>query len=111
MDKYEIVELVSSVTEFNDLSEFMQDENLDKMLATVVKLMQKPDISPGAAAKLIAELQAFSTKCGLMAIYYTTFEPGAAKSDNAKKKTTYYKCKDMVDKLVDALKYSARSFG
>jgi hypothetical protein len=41
----------------------------------------------------------------MQARYYTTFEKGG---DASKKKNTYYTAADTIDKLVDALKYSAR---
>ena len=43
------LELISDITEFNDLHEFMQDEHLDKALAIVVKLLMNPDV-PSAKA-------------------------------------------------------------
>lgn len=111
MEHEEALVLVSQVTELNDLSQHMQDEDLDKLMGVVVKLLQKPDISPGAAAKLITQLQAFSTKCGLIYIYHSQWEKALGASEAAKRKRSYNEMRAMVDKLVDALKYSAKSFG
>ena len=33
------LQLISDITEFNDLHEYMQDEHLDKALSIVVKLL------------------------------------------------------------------------
>jgi len=99
------LEIISQVTEFNDLSEFMQDKDLDKALEFVVKLVMKPDVPAAKAPELIIQLQALSAKCAILARYYTTFEKGVEAS---KKKNAYYTMSDSLDRLVDALKYSAK---
>jgi hypothetical protein len=99
------LEQVSFVTEFNDMSEFMKDKDLDQALDLIIKLISKPDVPPGTAPSLIVKLQAISAKLAMQARYYTTFEKGG---DNSKKKNTYYTAAEAIDKLVDALKYSAR---
>ena len=38
------LELISTITEFNDLHEFLKDEHLDKTMAVVVKLLMNPDV-------------------------------------------------------------------
>ena len=104
-DSRNTLELVSTVTEFNDLSEFMQDPDLDQALDLIIKLISKPDVPPSTAPALIVKLQAISAKLAVQARYYTTFEKGG---DNSKKKNTYYTTAEAIDKLVDALKYTAR---
>ena len=99
------LEHISKVTEFNDMSEYMQDKDLDIALDLIVKLISKPDVPPGTAPSLIVKLQAISAKLAMQARYYTTFEKGG---ENSKKKNTYYTAAEAIDKLVDALKYSAR---
>jgi hypothetical protein len=103
-----ILELISQVTEFNDLSEYMKDEGLDTALARVIKLVMKPDIPASAAPRLIVELQALSTKFALLAAYYATIGKGPSGSVNANKKNVFYSTKEALNALVDALKYSAR---
>jgi len=61
------LELISDITEFNDLHEFMKDEHLDKTLAIVVKLLMNPDVPAAKAPQLITELQAISTKFAILA--------------------------------------------
>jgi hypothetical protein len=99
------LEIISQVTEFNDLSEFMQDKDLDKALEFVIKLVMKPDVPSAKAPELIIQLQALSAKFSVLARYYTTFEKGGEAS---KKKNAYYTMSDCLDRLVDALKYSAK---
>lgn len=103
-----ILELVSKITEFNDLSEFMQDENLDKAMGYIVALMAKPDVNPARIPKLIVELQAMSAKFGMLGQYYQTYRKGTSGSTNYIKKNVYYSARDNIDRLVDALKYMVR---
>ena len=99
------VELISEITVLNDMTEFMNDKVLDEALAMVIKLIAKPDIPASTAHTLIVKLQAISAKLSMQARYYTTFLKGG---ENSKKKNTYYTAAEAIDKLVDALKYSAR---
>lgn len=103
-----ILELISEVTEFNELSEFMQDEQLDKALACVVKLIMKPDVPPQAAITLIMELQALSAKFNMLKVYYMTIAKDKAGTVNNHKKNIYFSAQEMLDRLVDVIKYSAR---
>jgi len=92
--------LISDITEFNDLHDFMQDEHLDKALAIVVKLLMNPDVPSAKAPHLIMELQAMSTKFAVLASVYSTIAKDKAGTD--------YSVKESIDKLVDALKYVVR---
>lgn len=105
MDRDAVIDFVSRVTEFNEMSEFMQDEDLDMALAYIVKMAAKPEVPFAAAPKLVVQLQALSAKFATLARYYTTFEKGAEAS---KKKNVYYTIAEEVDKLVAAVKYLAR---
>lgn len=102
------LEIVSTITEFNDLHSFMQDEQLDRAMELVIKLMARQDIASAAVPKLIVELQALSTKFALLAAYYATVAKGPSGSVNANKKNVYYSTKEALNSLVDALKYVAR---
>jgi hypothetical protein len=100
-----IIEVISELTEFNDIKEFMNDKDLDYALDLIIKLIAKPDVPSTKAPDLIVKMQALSAKFALMARYYTTFEKGG---ENAKKKNVYFTAEDAINKIVDALKYSAR---
>lgn len=102
------LELISTITEFNDLHEFMHDEHLDKTLEVVVKLLMNPDVPAAKAPSLIIELQAMSTKYAVLASVYSTIAKDKAGSVNNNKKNIYYTLKEAIDKLVDALKYVVR---
>ena len=103
-----VLELISTITQFNDISEFMKDEQLDTAMARVVKLITKPEVPAHMAPRLIVELQALSTKFALMAAYYATIAKGPSGSENANRKNIYYSTKEAINSLVDALKYAAR---
>jgi len=102
------IETVSILTQFNDLTDFMQDEQLDRALDLVIKCLNRPDIAAQKAPALIVELQAISTKFSVMAVTYATIKRDKAGTENNHKKNVYYSTKEALDRLVDALKYSAR---
>ncbi len=78
------LELISSITEFNELHEYMKDDQLDKALAIVVKLLMNPDVPSAKAPYLIIELQAMSTKFSMMASVYSTIAKDKAGTVNNK---------------------------
>lgn len=100
-----VIDMVSEITEINEISEFMQDKDLDKAMELIIKLIVKPDVPSTKAPELIITLQALSTKFAVLARYYTSFEKGV---DASKKKNVYYTMNAAIDKLCDALKYSAK---
>lgn len=108
MDNDNPLKIASEITQFNDIVDFMQDEHLDKALHLVLKLLMKPDVPPAMAPRLIVELQALSTKFAIESVRYATIKRDKAGTDNNFKKNIYYSLKEALDKLVDALKYSAR---
>lgn len=103
-----VLELVSEITEFNDLSEFMNDEQLDKALGIVVKLMMKPDVPPQRAVSLMIELEALAAKFSMAKVYYMTVAKDKAGTPNNNKKNIYASAADAINRLVDVIKYSAR---
>lgn len=98
-------ELVSQITELNDLHEFMNDEQLDRAMHLVIKLITKIEEHTPNVPRLIVELQAISAKCALMAAYYATIGRDKAGTPNNYKKNIYYSAKEALDRLVDSLKY------
>jgi hypothetical protein len=103
-----VLELISEITEFNDLHEFMEDEDLDTAMARIIKIIAKPDIPVSSATRLIVQLQAMSAKFAMMAAYYATIAKDRAGTTNNHKKNIYYSTKEAIDKLVDSLKYAAK---
>jgi hypothetical protein len=99
------VDLLNSINEFNEISEFMKDEELTKALVAVAKLIANPDIPPAKATLLIVQLQSYATKFAMLASWYSH-----VKKDERAKKNIYYSAKDTMERLVDALKYAVRTF-
>ena len=107
-DAQSSLSFVSEITEFNDLHDFMNDDQLDRAMELVVKCIMQPDVAAQKAPRLIVELQALSTKFALAAATYATFKKDKAGTTHNNKKNVYYSTKEAIDKLVDALKYAAR---
>jgi hypothetical protein len=100
------VELINEITWMNQIEEYMSDDEVDKVLASVAKLIAKPDVPPSVAAQLIVQLQAYAFKFGMLATWYTN-----VKKDERGKKNFYYTLAERTDRLVDSLKYVARNYG
>lgn len=102
------LELISQITEFNEVHDFMQDDELDKCLAIVVKLIVRMGEVPSVKIPpLIVELQALSTKFAILASYYGNMGKGGTRETH--KKNMYYTLKEALPKLVDALKYQVKT--
>jgi len=99
------VELLNKITSFNEMSEYMNDEEFTKTLTTVAKLIANPDVPPAKATLLITQLQAYSAKFAMLAAWYSH-----VKKDDRSRKNMYYAVREATDKLVDALKYNVRNF-
>lgn len=102
-----VLENISMVTEFNDIHKFMEDEDVDRAMDLLVKLLlSKGAVPPEQARRLIVEMQALSTKFALLATYYATI--GKAGSPESHKKNVYFTLRDALTKLVDSIKYTAK---
>jgi hypothetical protein len=102
------LEFISDITEFNDFHDYMKDEQLDRAMTVIIKLLANPDVPAAKAPMLIIELQAISAKFGMLASYYSTIGKDKTGTINNNKKNVYYSVKESIDKLVDALKYVVR---
>ncbi len=107
MTPEEILELVTKITEINDTSAFMNDENLDLALAYVVKLAVNPDIPYATAMRLIVQLQALSNIFSIKRRALMTISDDRS-AESSKRKNVYSTVADDLDKLVAALKYYAK---
>lgn len=99
------VDLLNKISDFNDLSEYMNDEEITNALVIIAKLIANPDIPADKAARLIVQVQAYSAKFAMLASWYAN-----VKKDDRAKKNVYYSAREALDKLSDALKYTARSY-
>jgi hypothetical protein len=102
-----VLEYVSTVRELMEMAAYVNDPIVDEAMDTVVKLSVKGDKLPaGAVAPLIVRLQAMAGQCAMKAKYYTVFEKGP---ESSKKKNVYYTLEEALDKIVQALKYTAKN--
>jgi hypothetical protein len=102
------LELISKITELNDLSEYMSDKELDTALHLVLKLVMSPNVPSSKAPALIVQLQALAAKFAILATTYATILKDKAGTVNNNKKNVYYTMSSALDRVVDALKYSAK---
>jgi|SRR5674476_210044 len=101
------LQIISEITEFNEISDYMQDDQLDRAMALTIKILtEKGRMPQERLPAIIAELQALATVFALKATFYMTVGKGG--SEESKKKNVYYTAKDSITKLVDALKFAAR---
>ena len=97
------LEYVSQVTELNEMREFLNDPIVDDAMDILVKLyMKEGHVPPAKIPELIVKLQSYAGACALKAKYYMQWEK------DTKKKNTYFTLEDALDKIVAALKISAR---
>lgn len=102
------LEYINDVDVLMELHEFMQDEQLSRALDIIMKLTMKPEVPSAKAIPLIVQLQAYAAKMHTQAIIYTTLKKGRAGTPENTKKQVYYAVAESLNKLVDALKYSAK---
>lgn len=101
------VDIISTVSEIQKLSQVMDDPELDSALAIVVRCIRKPDVPPDAAISAIVKLQAISAKMAVGSVYYITFGKGGV--DERYRKDVYYTMREAINLLVDSLKYIIRA--
>lgn len=106
MDDKKLFEYISKVTELNDISEHMQDEDLDKALDLIIKLTVK-DIPTDSVSRHIVRMSAMSAVFKLRAKHYMLFEKD--KENNAKK-NVYMSVADSLQEIANSLKYMIKSF-
>ena len=106
-DNYTVEEVIATVFEYKELSEFLEDEQLDRALELLARVYASAGEIPAMKVQLlIVELQALATHCAVKAIYYQTI--GKVGADASHKKNIYYSMKDALGKLSDSLKYMAK---
>jgi hypothetical protein len=106
MEEQSVAELISTVTELNDIHLYFMDEDVDAAMATIIKLISKPNLPPQVAAPLIVQTQALAAKFHMMAKAYVILpNDNVSKEDRAKRKNTLFSLSESLEKLSNALKY------
>lgn len=106
MEDLNALELVSLVTEMNDIHTFLNDPDLDEAMAALIKLKMNSNLKPSTAQRLIVELQAYAAIFAFKATYYATI--GKAGTDESHKKNVYYTAKEAINLMVNSLKFTAK---
>jgi len=104
-----VAELISEITEFNDISLYLMDKDVDEAMATVIKLITKPNVPATVAAPLVVKLQALSTKFALQAKYYMLYGTTETKEEKTRKKNTMMTLSAELEKLSNAVKYLVKN--
>lgn len=101
------LEQVSMVYEFNEVNEFMGDDEVERALIKVTDILAKTSnrdsISGVNIAKHIVECQVLSAYFAINARYYMGI--GKSEPDAAQKKNVYMTMKEAFMELSNALKY------
>jgi len=96
-------EVLNTVAEFQEVSEYMNDEEFTKVLELIVKIMSQPDIPPEKAKLLVVQCEGYAAKFAMLASFHAHID----KRDRAKK-NMYYTGRDSMQRMADALKYILR---
>ena len=101
-ERKDFLDSLDNLKELNDVSQILQDEEIDKTLVNVVKIMQNPNVGPEAAAHLIGGFTAQYFVYKVKYKYYMLHkdEPDA----RLKKEMNQTISEDLMD-VVIALKY------
>lgn len=94
---------VSDIYEFNETSDFMNDEEVDRALLKIVKILSNPDVAGVRVARHIVECQVLSAYFAIKARYYMGI--GKTEPNAALKKNTYMTMKEAFHELAASLKY------
>lgn len=111
MEAKSILEYISQVTEINDTSKYMEDEQLDKAMAMVIKIMMKPDLPSVVIPDLIVQLEAMAAVFSMKRTYYATIDRGKVGTEQSNRKNIYHTVAESLARISDAMKYKARSNG
>jgi hypothetical protein len=104
-----VAELISNVTELNEISLYFKNEDVDKAMALVIRMVAKPEIPAGVAARLVVQTQALSSKFSLMGKYYMLYDTEETKESKTRKKNTLLTLAAELEKLSNALKYLVKN--
>lgn len=100
---------IDTILEFQELNDFMQDEDLAKALNTVIKLSVKSEsVPPAQIPALIVKLQSLSAIFAMKATSYATILKEPTGKPNNHKKNIYYSANSALDRVVDSLKYMSK---
>lgn len=99
-------ELISDITELNEIHKDIADPLLDEALGLLIKLTVKPEVRLSAAAPLVVQLEAIALQLRLKAKYYMLYDKAV---EGKNKKNICMTMADGLERLADATKYLIKS--
>lgn len=108
MEDKAILELISKVDEFIEISDLFNDRDMDVALSKVVRIVSNPDINPASATTAIIHLQSLATKFRIQAAWLKNCSKPKPGDDEYKKKNMLFSMVEALEALVASLKYAVR---
>lgn len=90
----------------DDLSQFIEDEDVDKVIQLVLKIIDGEIPDANKIAVVCARLEAYNVKFRTQFSAYMSYKKGTTEANQ--KKNHYKELYTGIDRLVDALKYLMR---
>ena len=90
----------------DDLSQFIEDDDVDAVMSQVVKIMNGDYPETAKIALICARLEAYNLKFRTQFSAYMSYKKGTSEANM--KKNHYKEIYTGIDRLVDALKYMIR---
>lgn len=86
-----------------EVKDYMQDEDLNRMLDLVVKIIANPNVPQQKVAVLCVQLEAMALKFRTQFSAYMSYKKGTTEANM--RKNHYKEIYTGIDRLVDSLKY------
>lgn len=90
----------------DELSQFMEDEDIDKVIQLVLQIIDGDMPEPSKIAATCARLEAYNVKFRMQFSAYMSYKKGTTEANM--KKNHYKELYTGIDRLVDSLKYLMR---
>lgn len=90
----------------DELSQFIEDEDVDKVIGLVLKIIDGDIPDPNKIAVICARLEAYNVKFRTQFSAYMSYKKGTTEANM--KKNHYKELYTGIDRLVDSLKYLMR---
>ena len=100
-----MIDLVAGVAELQEIADYLQDDDVTESLALVIRIGHESP-KPQTVVKLITKLESKAFQFRMKGKYHMVLEKGG---DAAKRKNLYMSLSEGLQRIVDSLKYIARS--
>lgn len=100
-----ILQMISDISEFVEIHLYFKDEDVDKALDKLIKLIANPHVPHDKAKPLVVQLQALSSKFALQGKVYMLYDLDITKEEKTRKKNMLLTLSAELEKLSNAVKY------